>query len=313
MSVSPGPALARLPEIGQLRAALAVLHYGSVTLAAASVGLSQPAVSRLVATLEADLGFLLFHRARRRLTVSERGRAYLQEAVATLGGLARLGELGRELRRNRFGLLRLAAVSALAYGLVPRAVAALMRDYPGLAVEIEELDRSQQIEGLLSRHLDMGFVALPFGAPGLRVDLLVEADAVCLLPSDHRLARRPILDPGMLAGEPFVRLRQLRLLEQMTDDAFARFGQRREGAAMVDSTPLMIAFVAAGHGLAITHGLAAIALPVGVIARPFRPSLSFGFAALTRAADEPTPTIRALTQIAREIAAASLRRGGANP
>src|ERR1700761_5120414 len=103
----------RLAELGQLRAALAVLHTGSVTSAAERMGLTQPAVSRLVAALEQDLGFTLFDRERRRLIPSDKGRIYLREAEMALGALRRLGDLGRELHRGRSGLLRFAAVSAL--------------------------------------------------------------------------------------------------------------------------------------------------------------------------------------------------------
>ena len=90
--------MGRLPDVDRLRAALAVRDLRSVTSAADQLGLTQPAVSRLVSLLEADLGFALFARERRRLVLTERGRSYLSEAEASLGALQRLSALGRELR-----------------------------------------------------------------------------------------------------------------------------------------------------------------------------------------------------------------------
>ncbi len=292
----------RPPDIGQLRAALAVWHEGGVTRAASRIGLTQPAVSRLVSALEQELGFSLFHREKRRLVLTEPGEVFLRAAEASLGGMGRLGALAFELRGGRTGLLRIGAVSALAHGLAPRALAAVMREFPDLAVEVEERDRGEQMEALTSRHLDVGLVALPSGAPGMDVEMFGEADTVCLLPAQHKLAHRPSLDPHDLAGEKFIRLNEMRLLQQLVDDAFDRVGRRRLVSVVVDSTPLMIAFVAGGLGLAITHRMATLALPEGVVARTFIPTLIFGYAALTRSGETMPAPVRAFINHARRIA-----------
>lgn len=298
-----------LHDAGQLRAALAVWRKAGVTNAAESIGLTQPAVSRLVAALEARLGFKLFLRERKRLVVSEQGAVFLAEAEAALGGLARLSELAAELRRGQSGLLRVAAVSALAHGLAPRSLAALRGVYPDLAIEMEECDRRRQVEGLHSRHFDVGLLALPSAAPRLRVDMIIEGDAVVLLPSDHPLAAREALDPAALAGESFVRLREMRLLQSLVDSAFDRVGVVRSTSVTVDSTPLMIASVAGRLGLAITHRMATFALPQGVVARSFTPRLSFGYAAVTRSDEPMREVVAAFVAIARDVAAEGL--GGA--
>ncbi len=296
----------RLQDIGQLRAAVAVWREGGVTRAATRIGLTQPAVSRLVAALEDTLGFALFVRERKRLTVSESGAAFLIEAEAALGGLARLTSLASELRLGHGGLLRIAAVSALAHGLAPRTLAALRQVYPDLSLEVEECDRAEQVKGLISRHFDVGLVALPSASPGMNVDMIVEADAVVLLPATHRLARQAELTPATLSGETFIRLNEMRLLQSLVDSAFDRVGLTRPTSVVVDSTPLMIAFVAGGLGLAITHRMSTFVLPKGVVARRFAPQLSFGYAALTRADDVRSRVITTFLELARTIAIEAL-------
>ena len=217
-----------------------------------------------------------------------------------------MGELGRELKQGSSGFLRVGSVSALAYGLAPRILAELLQEHPGLSVDVEELDLTEQVAGLLSHHLDVGLVALPFGAPGLQVDVIVEADAVCLMPSDHPLASRTSVSPECLAPERFVRLRESRMLQRMTEDAFTNAGLRRQVSLTVDSTPLMVAFVAGGLGLAITHSMSALVLPKGVISRPFAPRLTFGYAALSRADTGPNRTVRRFIELARATAVAAV-------
>ncbi len=299
--------LSKLPDIGQLRAALAVWHDGGVTRAADRIGLTQPAVSRLVSALEDDLGFVLFERERKRLIVSERGKVFLQEVEAALGSLTRLSELALELRRGHRGLVRIAAVSALAHGLVPRVLARLRDEYPDLAVEVEELDRKEQIEGLLSHHLDIGLVALPFGISELNFDLIAEADAVCLLPACHALAHRRTLGPDDLAGEKFIRLNEMRLLQQMVDDSFARAGRSRLVSVVVDNPTLMVGFVAGGLGLAVTHSLSTLELPKTVVARPFIPQITFTYGALTKKTEKQNPATVAFITTARNVALQALR------
>jgi DNA-binding transcriptional LysR family regulator len=292
-----------LPDIGRLRAALAVRDEASVTRAADRLGLTQPAVSRLIAALEADLGFPVFVRERRRLAVSEQGRKLLAEAEAAIGALRRVSALGHELRRGQHGLVRLAAVSALAHGVLPRALAAFARELPDVTVEVVEVERDRQVQDLLSGRFDLGLVALPAGASGLRVDILADTNAVCLLPADHPLAARPVLRPVDLKDERFIAHREGKLMRQRVDDAFGRFGCTRRVTLVVDSTPLAASLVAARLGVAITHPLPAPSLPSNVVSRPFEPRLSFGYAALTPAAEQPRPLTQALMQHVRDALA----------
>jgi DNA-binding transcriptional LysR family regulator len=302
MNTSPAWS-AHLPDVDRLRAALAVRDEGSVTRAADRLRLTQPAVSRLVASLEAELGFPLFARERRRLVLTDRGRSYLAEAEASVGSLLRLSALGRELRLGGHGLLRIATVSVLAHGVLPRALQALQRDFPEVAVEINEVERDLQVQGLLAGRFDLGLLALPAGAPGLRVELLADTEAVCLLPADHPLAARLVLEAAELAGERFIAHREGKLMRQRVDDAFGHMGNARRVGVTADSTPLAALLVAAGLGFAIVHPLPGFALPPGVISRPFRPRLSFGYAAIVRPTEQSRQLNEALLGHLRRILA----------
>ncbi len=133
---------------------------GTVTGAAEKLGLSQPAVSRLVAALEAELGFVIFERSRKRLVLSERGRSFLDEAQSALRSMARLAVLAGELRRGNHGLLRVGAIAPLALGLVARAVALYTRETPTVTIEVEVLGRERQLEELRAGRIDIALAAM---------------------------------------------------------------------------------------------------------------------------------------------------------
>jgi len=269
-------------DLLQLRAALAVREAGTVTRAASHLGLSQPAVSRLIGALEAELGFLVFERLAKRMVLSERGRQFLDEGQSAMRSMARLGVMAGELRRGNHGLLRIGAIAPLALGLVAQAVAVHRRAWPKIAVDIEIRGRQAQLEELRAGRIDIGLAAMPFSGAGLRVEPILEADAVCLLRADHALARRSVLAPADLVDEALVLGLPDSIIRQRLDDAFRQAGFVQQVAAIVDSTPVAIALVALGAGIAVTHAFPQDALPANVVTRRFRPRISFTYAMVTQ-------------------------------
>ena len=296
-------------DLTQLRASLAVRETGTVTGAAEKLGLSQPAVSRLVAALEAELGFVVFERRRKRLVLSERGRQFLDEAQSALRSMARLAVLAGELRRGNHGLLRVGAIAPLALGLVARAVALYTRETPTVTIEVEVLGRERQLEELRAGRIDIALAAMPFSGPGLRVEPIMEADAVCLLRADHPLARRAVLGPDDLAHEALVLGRPESIVRQRLDDTFRQRNLIQKVASVVDNTPLVVSLVASGVGVAVTHAFPQDALPPNVITRGFRPRIPFTYAIVTQAGDVRSSAITGFCRIL-QAAAAEMRQGG---
>jgi len=299
-------------DLTQLRAVLAVREMGTVTRAAEQLGLSQPAVSRLIAALESELGFVVFERSRKRMVLSERGAKFLDEAQSALRSMARLGVLAGELRRGSHGLLRVGAIAPLALGIVARAVAIHSRRIPNITIEIEVLGRQAQLEELRAGRIDIGLAAMPFSGAGLRVEPILEADAVCLLRADHRLARRDELGPADIADEALVLGRPESIVRQRLDDTFRQSNLLQKVASVADNTPLVVALVAAGVGVAVTHAFPQDTLPANVVTRRFRPRIAFTYAIVTQAGDfrsraiaEFSDTLRSVSQ---EIQRASVPR-----
>lgn len=267
-------------DVTQLRAALAVRDEGTVTRAAERLGLTQPSVSRLVSDLEATLGYRLFERRRVRLVLADRGRLFLAEAERTLVALSRLADVGRELGRGGRGVLRIAAIPSLMQGLLPRAIGVFHQEAPDVLVELEEMLRGPMVRAVQQGTVDLGFASLPIGAQGMSIEAVAEAEAVCLLPEGHGLARKRVIRAQDLEGVSLIAGRQENMLRQRVDDAFARVGLRPRIAIVADGTPLAVALVAAGLGVAITHPVPERARPAGIVARQFLPHLAFSYAAL---------------------------------
>jgi DNA-binding transcriptional LysR family regulator len=91
-------------RIRELEAFRAILETGTVSQAARSLGVSQPAVSRMLSRLEKDIGFELFHRISGRLVATRPALALSRDVLATLENVENLGK--SPARCNRAGSAR---------------------------------------------------------------------------------------------------------------------------------------------------------------------------------------------------------------
>lgn len=109
-------------ELRQLEAFAAVMSTGSVTAAGRLLGRSQPAISRLLQELEAEIGYALFARSGPRVTPTEQGFLLYDDVERALSSLRQIRDRAEEIARGQAQPLLLAATSALAAGLVPDAL-----------------------------------------------------------------------------------------------------------------------------------------------------------------------------------------------
>jgi len=165
----------------------AVMETGSVTGAADRLGVTQPAVSKIIAQLERDLGFRAFLRERRRLLPTPEARALFTEVERAFVGLDHLTRFARDLKGLRQGHLVLGAPYSIAAGWLPAVVAGFLRDHPGLSVSLRTMDSLGVAHAVAAGHLDLGLVQFEVPATGLTRERLASVEAVCVLPYRQRL------------------------------------------------------------------------------------------------------------------------------
>ena len=135
-----------------VRAFLATADAGSYTAAGRVLGLSQPTVGRQVASLEAQLGVVLFERVGRGLALTDGGAALVEHA-RTMGEGARRLSLAAAGRSTALeGLVRIGASEVVAAFLLPPVIARLRALHPGIAVEVVA---SNQASDLRRREADI--------------------------------------------------------------------------------------------------------------------------------------------------------------
>lgn len=241
----------------QVEAFRSVMVNGSVVGAAKLMNLTQPSVSRTIALLELRLGYPLFVRRGRRLLPTPQAEALYREVEHLYGGLERIAQVALDIGLQRAGALRVAAMPALAHGLVPRVVARFMSSRPDVVVTVQNMQSPQIAELVSTRQLDVGFIEAPLARAATVIEPLPPCRMVALMPAGHRLARRRRISLADLDGERMVMVSRGSVLRQQIEEAFSKAGAAPRVVIETPSSVIAGALVAEGAGVAIVGRWAA--------------------------------------------------------
>jgi DNA-binding transcriptional LysR family regulator len=265
--------------------------------------MAQPALSRLVRRLEAELGAPLFERTTRSVALTPQGAA-LVEPVRELVMLSeRMKEIVRQAAEGETGRLKLGFSGASVNHLVADLVRALRRDRPGLVVELQSSQLSYPgMERLLDRTLDVLIGRWDFLPSEVESRVISREQLLVAVPRTHRLAHRRELTPADVADEPWIVLpggsgatlsNRLHMLGLR-----GRFVPRIVQTAPDSATELLL--VDAGAGLALTLSGVRENLPAGgVVFIPLASDLGGVEVRLAWHHDGVTPAVRAAVAASR--------------
>jgi DNA-binding transcriptional LysR family regulator len=163
-------------ELRHLRYFIAVAEEGHITRAAQRLGIQQPPLSQQIKAIELELDVQLFHRKARGVEMTDAGRAFLEEARATLDHLDRAFETTRRASRGEQGRLCVGVTSTAPFHpLVPRAIRAFREACPMVSLTLEECLSNESVDRLRNERMDVAFIRTTLGdGNGLVVDSLLE-------------------------------------------------------------------------------------------------------------------------------------------
>jgi DNA-binding transcriptional LysR family regulator len=191
-------------ELRHLRSFVVTAEELHVGRAAARLHLTQPSLSRQIASLESDVGVTLFSRVRRRFGLTPAGEVFLNAAKDIVRRADQAVADARTADRGELGTLRLRFVQSATFEALPRLLGAFRLAYPAVNLDVETLTTIRQTEALRDGVIDAGLLRLPFGEPGLSTRVVSRDPLVVALPAGHPLAGRARVPLRALAGERFV-------------------------------------------------------------------------------------------------------------
>lgn len=174
------------------------LHFGR---AAARLNISQPPLSAGLRQLEDDLGVKLFDRDSRGTRLTTAGVEFSERVAQILGQLEAAQVAVTNVAKGPTGTLTVGFLPSMIFRHFSQVLQSFSAQNPDVRVEIDELNSSRQIDGLLRREIDVEFIhAMPL-PDGLHWHTLERERFVCCLPRGHRLVTRARVSLRELGGE----------------------------------------------------------------------------------------------------------------
>lgn len=181
---------------------------GTVTAAAASIPMSQPAASALLRDMETRLGFALFSREQRRLQLTSQGRALIPEVLNALSGMEAVDRLASDIRKGAAARLTVGAVPVASSLLLPPALVAVRQAFPGVAFTLRAGTALEIVDMAVDHRIDLGLVITDAAAVGERVhkERLAALSLHAVFHPAHPCARRrtPLTLEAMAEQGPIV-------------------------------------------------------------------------------------------------------------
>ena len=267
--------------------------------------MAQPPLSRLIRSLEQQLGAELFVRSPRHVELTQVGQALVEPARELVMQSERMSDLVRRVQRGEVGRVRLGFSGSSVNSVVSALVRQVRRERPSLAIELQGAQLSYRgMERLREGNLDaiLGrWDALPRGIDSL---VVAEEELLLALPGDHPLASREVIAVEEVAAEPWVVLpggsgatlaNRLHLL-----GARGRFVPRIVETVADSATQLLL--VDAGVGIALTFSGVRENVPAHtVVFRPLAVDLGRVQIRLAWRGEDPGPLLAPVIEAAASL------------
>lgn len=248
MLISKG---AKLPNPAALRVFVTVVAEGGVGRAALALGITQPAVSQYLRTLEEQVGHPLFERQGRHLVLTRVGEALLPEARRVVQALEEFQRISQAMGRLELGEVTLGAATTMATYVLPLFLKKFHEAHPGVRVYVESGSSERLAERLRLGELELAVLEGVERWEGYERHLFYEDELVLIVPPERPWAAREAVPPEWLREETLVVRKPGSMTWRVLERAFEQAGLELNPTFYTDNNEVTKRLVMAGAGVGI--------------------------------------------------------------
>lgn len=260
-------------DLRQIRYFIAVAEDEHFGRAAERIHIAQPALSRQIQLLEAELGVTLFERLPRGVKLSAAGRTFRERCTEILASLNHAISETQAVSRGEAGVLKLGFIEVAAWnGVIPKTIMEFRRTNPNVRLVLSAMNSPDQIEGIYSGRLDAGFLYNAPVDPLLIVHPIARHNVLLAVPSNSPFATRNSVDVSELSGQPMIQFHR-RASPTYYDEIHRALFQSGITVNVVHEAEIeaeMLALVTTGLGNALVNQCQKWRKPVGVELLPVK-------------------------------------------
>lgn len=235
---------------------VAVAETGQVSKAAAALFTSQPAVTEAIKKLETDMGVKLFDRSPKGVTLTYEGGIFLRRAKTVLAAAVDAMLAPQQVQRDMAGEMTLACTHTVAGYFVTPLLSRFRRIFPGVRVNLVELDRPEIERRILTGEVDLALCLLSPLRHGQEIEreLLVRSNRRLWLPANHRLLDSKSIALRDIQADPYIML-AVDDAEETTSAYFKQAGLMPNVVFRTTSMEAIRNLVAEGVGVTILSNM----------------------------------------------------------
>lgn len=240
---------------------------GSISAAAYSLHSTQSGLTQLIASLEKELGIILFTRSRNGIRLTPEGETLLPLVQEVLAADERLTHAVHTLSEHRDSI-RIAAFKSVAVNWLPEIIREFRKVEPDLRIELADAGYNNMEVSLSEQQIDFGFVPLPVSDRYQAIPIFKDR-LLAVLPPDHPGAALTACPVSLFATEPVISLSESIDLDART--VFRDAGITPDIRYRVEDDYAMLAMVAQGLGISIVPELILTGTDMNVCVRELDP------------------------------------------
>lgn len=191
-------------ELRHFRYFLALADTLHFRKAAEKLYISQPGLTRQIQRMEELLAVPLFTRNNKQVALTPAGQFLQKELQVILQQLDQVIHQSQEIAAGIAGSIRIGYVGSAMQNIFPKLLPEFRHQLPGIQFSFQEMDNRQQVEGLLNRNIDLGFVRLQQIPAGLESIAVWQENFVLVIPNNFPIDQTTFKDLRQLQNEAFI-------------------------------------------------------------------------------------------------------------
>jgi LysR family transcriptional regulator for metE and metH len=228
----------------------AVNRHGSLTAAAATLHLTQSALSHSIHKLEEGLGVAIWRRTGRALHPTQAGEYLLALANRLAPQFAHAEERLRQFADGQHGTLRIGMECHPCYQWLLKIASPYLAAWPGVDMDVKQKFQFGGIGALFGYDIDLLVTPDPLRKPSLRFEPVLDYEQVLAVGPQHPLRLASHIRPEQLADETLITypvpIDRLDVYSQFLTPA----GISPKRHKPIETTDIMLQMVASGRGVA---------------------------------------------------------------
>ncbi|WP_312094273.1 LysR family transcriptional regulator [Niallia sp.] len=238
-------------EIRQLHYFVEVVKQKNMTKASDNLHISQPALSKAIKSLEAEIGLTLIHRSNKTHELTDAGSVVFEYGQKILAQVEEMSSTLHDMTNLTRGNINIGLPPIIGSLFFPKIIAAFHKAYPNIQINIKEYGAAKVVKSVEEGEFEIGVAVLPLTDEAFHVFPLVKEELKLIVPESHRLANKKKVQMKELKEEEFIFYSEEFALYEIMRRKFIQEGFEPNIIFKSSQWDFMVEIVAANLGISI--------------------------------------------------------------